>query len=231
MNQFSAFYALTRDQRMLLIPAIFEGLKQFAVYHSNMPKLNNEKNFVPRLRSSFVSTCVADVARNNKHLNLTAIELQSAFYSYTLLTDTVRNINITVCNLPNKKNIFDASAYRGYYAAYNIERAFADGFTREQFGEDVKIDGSQISLLTDIEYLPFGMVLCYDGALGEKTKIFEGALSPSQEGWMFKLDVTNYMELPDDIPTINRKNVSHEELSLDFNKGVLEEELIPLKLK
>lgn len=230
-NQIAAFYTLTKEQRELIIPAIFEGLQSFVEEFSKLRRLKTDKNFISRMRSSYVNTSISEVVEANPKLNMKASEGRSGFYYYTVITDVKRNINILVSNLPNKTHIFNPSGYRYYFASYNIERMFADGFTNEQIGINIEVSGSQMSLFTESEYLPFGLVLCYDGKLGNDTKVFEGALQPSQEEWLFKLDVTDYKSLPSNIKTINR--VSNDGLTLEFNEEALngEDEIIPLKLK
>jgi len=231
-NQLAIFYSLTKEQRKLIVPAIYEGLRNFAEEFSTLRRLKTDKNFISRMRSSYVNTSITEVVEKNPHLNMRAEEKRSGYYYYTLLTDSKRNINILVSNLPNKSYIFQPSRYRYYLASSNVERMFADGFTHEQLGDSVAVGDYQMSLFTDIDYLPFGLVLCYDGKLGLDSKVYEGALQPSQEDWLFKIDVTDFTKLSSNITTIKRASTNYE-LEMEFNKEAFktEDENIPLKLK
>ncbi len=230
-SNISVFYALTKEQRSLIIPAVYEGLDNFTSDYSKLRKLKTDQNFYSRMRAAYVNTSITDAVDANPQLNMKAVEARSGYYYYTVITDLNRNINILVSNLPNKTYLFSPSRYRALFASYNIERMFADGFTHEQIGEKIDISGSQMSLLTESEFLPLGLVLCYDGRLGRDTRIFEGALQPSQEDWLFKVDVTNFKELSNNIMIINRPVGKQFKLELNKNAFITDDEVIPLKLK
>lgn len=174
---------LTDSQLSIILSGIAEGKRIFSQTMESMPKTSS-KTYSSRLLYELVNTHVAEAILKNPHLNLSVEHRMAGFYPYIVVRDTTRNVAALVLPIPNNRD-FEPSLFRGEFAITNIDRLMAMGATEEDL--NIHID-YQPSLPFEIEHLPFGLIVSYDR---EKNLVYEGALQPNQEEWLFNEDVTD----------------------------------------
>lgn len=173
---------LTDSQRTAILSGIAEGKRVFSQTMEHMPKTSTQ-TYSPRFLYELVNTHVEESVLKNSHLNLNVENRKAGFYPYVVVRDTERNIAALVLPIPSSKE-FEPCLFRGDFAITNIDRLMAMGVTEKDL--DIDID-YQPSLPFGIEHLPFGLIVSYGR---EKNLVYEGALQPSQEEWLFNEDVT-----------------------------------------
>lgn len=173
---------LTDIQRTAILSGIAEGKRVFSQTMERMPKTKT-KTYTSKLLYELVNTHVEEAILKDPYLNLSVEHRMAGFYPYIVVRDTARNIAALVLPIPSDKE-FEPCLFRGDFAIANIDRLMAMGVTEEEL--DVDID-YQPSLPFGIEHLPFGLIVSYDR---EKNLVYEGALKPSQDGWLFNENVT-----------------------------------------
>lgn len=172
---------LSESQLSIILSGIEEGKRVFSQTMQVMPKTSS-KTYSSRFLYELVNTHVAEAILKNPYLNLNVEHRMAGFYPYIVVRDKSRNIAALVLPIPSNGD-FEPSLFRGEFATTNIDRLMAMGLTEEDM--NINID-YQPSLPFEIEHLPFGLIISYDR---EKNLVFEGALQPNQEEWLFNEDV------------------------------------------
>lgn len=216
---------LIPQQKNLLSTAINKGKSNYKELMAKMPETITDK-YVASLQYDLVNEAIRQAVDSNKDLNLEVIKLKAGGHPYIAVRDNIRNISIVICRLPASRQIFAPSKYRGEFSQTNFDKLIQLGVPEE--------------LLTDTEYqqslnlaednIPFGIIVYYDRY---KDIIFEGALKPSQNDWIYKEKLT-YVSLeniitPEEIitPTITEEN----NIPLSFNNIFESDEDIEINLK
>ncbi|MDV2581685.1 hypothetical protein [Alkalibacillus haloalkaliphilus] len=214
---------LTSEQRKAIAKGIFEGKEEYNMRCSSIGQTITSK-YKSGLLYDLVNTSVAQELNSNPHLNLEIYSKYAGFHPYIVLHEKRRNLFVLVLKLPYNKEIFNPSGYRGDFALSNVDRLLEMGVQLEDFADDYS---HQYSLPLGIDNQPFGVIVSYDGY---KDVIFEGALRPDQQEWLYKEEITEHLYL-------NTNNVTHLENSYEENEVKLslkkpkDEEEIKLKLK
>jgi hypothetical protein len=175
--------SLLPEQRNIIITAIKEGKEEFSEYMKFLPETVT-KTAPPRFLYDLVNTKVVESVKSNSHMKMVVISRKAGFHPYIVIHDTVRNIFILVSKLPSNKYIFGTSRYRGEYSASNFDRLFDMGATEDEIASGIEYQPS-LNLSGDTQ--PFTIIVIYDGV---KDVVFEGALRPDQEDWIYKQDIT-----------------------------------------
>ncbi|RKJ61170.1 hypothetical protein D7X33_27080 [Butyricicoccus sp. 1XD8-22] len=221
MNPIIEKCMLTDEQRSLILKGIKQGKKEYEETIAKLP-VTITKKYTPFLLSDLVNTHVANQIEDNPHTQLKIIPKIAGFHPYIVIHDTIRNVFILISKLPKNKHIFNPSGYRGDFASSNGDRLFEMGMNLEEiYGETPY----QYSLPVGIENQPFGVIVCYDS---KNDIVFEGALRPDQEDWIYKVDITDAINISTEtLVPINNYQSSDIQISL---KAPTEDEII-VKLK
>lgn len=174
---------LSDSQRTVILSGIEEGKRVFYQTMKLMPRTSTQ-TYSFRLLYELVNTYVEYAIKNNPHINISVEHKKAGFYPYIVARDKVRNIAALILPIPSNKD-FEPCMFRGDFAITNIDRLKAMGISEENLEVNTEY---QPSLPFDIEHLPFGLIISYDR---ESNLIFEGALQPNQENWLFNENVTN----------------------------------------
>jgi hypothetical protein len=220
MNQILNECMLTSEQRHLIVKGIEEGKKEFQAINAILPETITKKHS-PFLQSDLINTHVLKSIENNPHLQVKVYPKKAGFHPYIALHDTVRNIYILLSKLPKSKYILNPSGYRGEFSSGNFGRLLDMGIPEGELVGDLTY---QESFDFGIENQPFGIVVCYDG---KSDVVFEGALRPDQEDWIYKEDITEYINLQrNNLVVVNSYKTTDIEIPL---KSTEEEIVIKLK--
>lgn len=220
MNQILNECMLTSEQRYLIVKGIEEGKKEFQSTKELLPNTITKK-YSPFFQSDLVNTHVTKMIEDNPHVKMNVYLKKAGFHPYIVLHDSVRNIFILISKLPKDKYILNPSAYRGDFASGNFGRLLDMGMPEEELVGDSPY---QESFDFGIENEPFGIIVCYDG---KSDIVFEGALRPDQEDWIYKEDITEYINLQrNNLVAVNSYKTSDIEIPLKTT-----EEEIVIKLK
>lgn len=213
---------LTDEQRNLILRGIKEGKQECQSLVALHPETTT-KTYLPRIQYDLVNTHVEKIVQDNPHTQMKVYKRKAGFHPYIVIHDTIRNIFILVSKLPKNKYIFNPSKYRGDFASSNIDRLLEMGVSKEELLGETSY---QYSLSLGIENQPFGIIVCYDG---HSDIVFEGALRPEQEDWIYKEDITDYINLNNhNIVPLNSYDLSDIETPL---KAPQEDNDIVIKLK
>lgn len=189
------------------------------------------KTYSSRLRYEMINTQIETAINSNPHLQMKIYSKTSGFHPYIVLHDVIRNIFVLVLPLDENKAIFPKSKYRGEFASTNIEHLFGLGFSEKDFNIETNY---QSSLFLGTEYNPFGIIICYDKF---SDSLFQGALQPDQEDWLFKEKVELQKGISDNTNTvipIPSKVYDESEINIKMNLKATnqnEEEEIKLNFK
>lgn len=216
---------LTPQQKNLFHTAINEGKAKFKEITDIIPSTITKKHVSP-LQYDLINDAIGNAVTLNKELNLEVIPAKAGGHEYIYVRENNRNISIVICRLPASRQIFTPSKYRGEFSRTNFDKLIQLGVPEE--------------LLTDLDYqqsftfseeiVPFGIIVYYDP---NKDIMFEGALKPSQNEWIYKekLIYTSLENLitPEEFntPIINNQ----PEIPLSFNNIFENDEDIEINLK
>ncbi|PAK50726.1 hypothetical protein [Paenibacillus sp. 7541] len=191
--------SLTPLQQAVIKKGIQTGFREFAEYLMALPPTPTN-NYKPKLRSDIINNAVEREVINRPEAGLTVEYKKASFHEYIVLRDMSRQVSILVQHLPENRQIMPQSKYRGEFAMYNIDRLISEGFSDldiEQLEIDLD-DYKQTSLPLEPEFFQFCIVVCYDGNKGAEARIFEGALAPNQDKWIYRREITGVsLESPD----------------------------------
>lgn len=183
--------SLTPLQQLAITRGIKKGLEALPLYLSNLP-VTNTNNYKPKLRGDIINDAIEREILNTPETGLYVEYRRAAFHEYIVLRDVIRQVSILVQNLPKKRHIMQYSRYRGEFSSSNFDRLISMGFSDEEFEQlELDLNDQQTSLPMEPQYFQFCIVVCYDGNLGADTKIYEGALAPNQEQWIYRKDITD----------------------------------------
>ncbi|WP_330502420.1 hypothetical protein V2I71_09535 [Peribacillus frigoritolerans] len=216
MNPIIKDCMLTDEQRKLIIQGIKQGKEEFQTINFSLPDTVTKKH-KPFLQSDLVNTHVTKAIENNPHTQLKIYYKKAGFHPYIVIHDSIRNIFILLSKLPKNKSILNPSGYRGEFASGNLTRLAEMGISKnELYGDEIPY---QDSLNLGIDNQPFGIIVCYDGS---SDIVFEGALRPEQDDWIYKVDITNYINMDNNrlIP-LNSYNISDIELPLKTQEEIV----------
>lgn len=214
---------LTAEQRNLILKGIKLGKEKYHLITALLPDTITKKHS-PFLQSDLVNTYVSKLIEENPHTQLKIYPKKAGFHPFIAIHDTIRNIFILLSKLPKNKYILNPSEYRGEFASSNIERLAEMGVPKIELIGDTPY---QESLSLGIENQPFGIIVCYDG---KSDIVYEGALRPDQEDWLYKEDITEYINLSikQNLVPLNSHNLTDIEISLKSPKT---DDEIVVKLK
>lgn len=212
---------LTVEQRFLIQKGIYEGKKEYQEIKALLPETITMKHS-PFLLYDLVNTHVARQIEENLHTQMKVFRRQAGFHPYIVLHDTVRNIFILVSKLPDNQYIPNPSIHRGEFAYSNGDRLLEMGVPYEEiYGDSV----FQTSLPLGVENQPFGILVCYDGY---KDVIYEGALRPDQEAWIYKEDISQIINI--EVETlVPFDNYQQTDIPLQLKEQIEEEIVVKLK--
>lgn len=188
MNPIIEKCMLTEEQRSLILKGIKQGKQEYDELNALLPDTITKKHS-PFLQSDIVNTHVAKQIEENPHTQMKVFAKRAGFHPYIVIQDTIRNIFILVSKLPKNRYIYNPSGYRGDFALSNAERLLEMGVPIEEIYGDTPF---QDSLSLGIENQPFGIIVCYDG---KNEIVYEGALRPDQEDWIYKEDITDFINI------------------------------------
>lgn len=177
---------LLDEQRGLIVKGIQEGKKEYQTIKALLPKFTTNTNS-PWLQYDCVNTHVENMILNNPHTQMKVLKSKAGFHPYIIIQDTVRNIFILVLKLPKNKKIFNPCRYRGDFASSNFDRLLELGVPANELLKDSVY---QPSLSLGPDFHPFGIIVSYDR---DSDIIYEGALRPDQEDWIYREDISNYI--------------------------------------
>lgn len=221
MNPIIKKCMLTNEQRSLILRGIKQGKEEYKELSALIPDTITKK-YSPFFQSDLVNTHVAKQIEDNPHTQMKIFSKKAGFHPYIVIQDTVRNVFILVSKLPKNKNIFNPSGYRGEFASSNAERLLELGMPVDEIYGDTPY---QESLSLGIENQPFGIIVCYDG---KNDIVYEGALRPDQEDWIYKEDITDSINIDTDtLVPLNNYQLSDIQTPL---KAPKEDEIV-VKLK
>ncbi|MFF3926071.1 hypothetical protein [Paenibacillus lactis] len=213
---------LLDEQRSLIVRGIQEGKKECEAIKALIPNYVTN-TYAPRLQYDAVNSHVERMILSNPHTQMKIFKKKAGFHPYIVIHDTIRNIFILVSKLPKTKHIYNPSGYRGDFASSNFDRLLDMGASKEELLGDTIY---QPSLFHGQDNHPFGIIVSYDR---DSDLIYEGALRPDQEDWIYKEDITDSIVLNtrDVVPLNNYR-------STDFDprlKTPKEDRDIVIKLK
>lgn len=213
---------LLDEQRSLIVRGIQEGKKEYQSIKALLPAFTTN-TYDPRLQYDAVNTYVEKMILSAPHTQMKVFKKKAGFHPYIVIHDTIRNIFILVSKLPKNKYIYNSSGYRGDFASSNFDRLLDMGTPREELLGDTIY---QPSLFLGSENHPFGIIVSYDR---DSDIIYEGALRPDQEDWIYKEDITDSIILNTrDVIPLNNYRASDIEPRLKTPK---EDNDIVVKLK
>ncbi|WP_191559401.1 hypothetical protein [Metabacillus idriensis] len=222
MNPILKSCMLSSEQRNLILQGIKQGKDEFQSITALHPATTT-RTYLPRFQYDLVNTYVEKVIKDNPHTQMKVYTKKAGFHPYIVIQDQIRNIFILVLKLPKNKYIFNQSEYRGDFASSNIERLVEMGVPKSELVGDTPY---QESLPLGMENQPFSIIVCYDG---KSDIVYEGALRPDQEDWLYKEDITDYVNMNiEKLVPVNSYNLTDIEPTLKTPKA---DEDIVLKLK
>lgn len=203
---------LLDEQRSLIVKGIQEGKQEYKSIKALLPEFTTN-TYVPRLQYDCVNTYVEKAIQDNPHTQMKVFKKKAGFHPYIIIHDTIRNIFILVSKLPKNKYIYNPSGYRGDFASSNLDRLFEMGAPENELHGDTLY---QPSFLLGIANQPFGIIISYDR---DSDIIYEGALRPDQEDWIYKDDITeSIIKNTHDILHLNNYRASEIEPQLKTPK-------------
>lgn len=204
---------LTAEQKNLILRGIKQGKEEFQTITSLLPNTITKKHS-PFLLSDLINEHVTRMIEENPHTQMKVYPKIAGFHPYIVIHDTARNIFILLSKLPKNKYVLNPSGYRQDFSSANFDRLLEMGIPEEELFEDVPIH--QESLFLGVDNQPFGIIVCYDS---KSDIVYEGALRPDQEDWIFKEDITDYINLnTESLVGLNSHNLSDIEVSLKTPK-------------
>jgi hypothetical protein len=222
MNPLLKSCMLTAEQRNLILQGIKQGKEEFQSISALLPETVTKKHS-PFLQSDLVNTHVAKMIEENPHILMKVYTKKAGFHPFIVIQDQIWNKFILVSKLPKNKYILNPSGYRGEFASANIERLVEMGLPKSELLDDMPY---QESLSLGIENQPFGIIVCYDGI---SDIVYEGALKPDQENWLYKEDITDYINMNiEKLVPLNSYNLTDIETPL---KTPTADDKIVVKLK
>lgn len=223
MNPLIKECMLTPEQRNLILQGIKWGKEEYQKITSLLPDTITKKHS-PFLLSDLINSHVKQMIEENQHTQIKVYLRKAGFHPYIVLHDTVRNIFILLSKLPKNRYILNSSGYRGDFASANFNRLIEMGAPKQELLKDIPY--FQDSLTLGVENQPFGIIVCYDS---KNDIVFEGALRPDQEDWIYKEEITDYININTEILVgLNSYNLSDIEVALKTQKA---DDDIVLKLK
>lgn len=214
---------LTNEQKSIILKGINQGITEYQELNDLLPETITKK-YSPFLLSDLVNTHVAKEIENNPHTLMKVIKRKAGFHPYIVIQDPVRNIFILLSKLYENQYILTPSGYRGDFASSNGERLHEMGMSLEEiYGESPY----QFSLPIGIENQPFGIIICYDGRSG---KVYDGALRPDQEDWIYKEDITDSISINTET-LIPLNNYQSSDIQLSLKPSVEDDIVVKLKSK
>lgn len=213
---------LTDEQRSLILHGIKNGKEKFQEISLLLEETTTKKH-TPFMLYDYVNTYVEKIIEANPHTQMKVYTRKAGWHPYIVVHDALRNIFILVLKLPEKKYIFQPSGYREEFSSSNIDRLLQAGVPEEELLDQ---ETYQYSLPLGVENQPFGIVVCYDS---KSDVVFEGALKPDQEDWIYKEDITEYINInTSDLVKLSNYNLSDIKTKLKDRK---EDDGIVIKLK
>ncbi|WP_430789074.1 hypothetical protein VBD025_02715 [Virgibacillus flavescens] len=213
---------LKDEQRGLILQGIKNGKDKIREISLLLEETTTKKH-APFMLYDYVNTYVEKIILDNPHTQMKVYTRKAGWHPYIVVHDAVRNIFILVLKLPEKKYIFERSGYREEFSLSNFDRLLQAGIPEEELFEQ---ETHQYSLDLGIENQPFGIVVCYDS---KSDVVFEGALKPDQEDWIYKEDITEYININNnDLVKLNNYSLSDIKTNLKDRK---EDDDIVIKLK
>ncbi|MFJ7953922.1 hypothetical protein ACIQZG_20685 [Lysinibacillus sp. NPDC096418] len=221
MNPIIGKCMLSNEQRSLIIKGIKQGKEEYQELNTLLPETVTKK-YSPFLLSDLVNTHVTKQIEDNPHTQMKIFSKKAGFHPYIVIHDTIRNVFILISKLPKDRYIFNPSGYRGDFASSNADRLFELGVPLEEIYGDTPY---QYSLPIGIENQPFGIIVCYDS---KNDIVYEGALRPDQEDWIYKEDITDSINISTKtLVPLNNYQLSDIQTPL---KAPIEDEIV-VKLK
>ncbi|MGG0172018.1 hypothetical protein [Paenibacillus dokdonensis] len=184
--------SLSPLQQAVVIKGIRNGFAEYSSYLMALPATPTN-NYKPKLRSDIINTAIEREVLNTPAAALSVENKKASFHEYIVLRDINRQVSVLVQHLPESRQIMSQSKYRGEFALYNIDRLISEGFSEEDI-EQLELDFDdykQVSLSLEPRYFQFCVVVCYDGNKGADARIFEGALAPNQDQWIYRKEITH----------------------------------------
>ncbi|MDQ0160730.1 hypothetical protein [Alkalibacillus salilacus] len=212
---------LLGEQKKAIVEGVLQGKERYKEVSTAIGKtITNKSN--PFLLYDLINDEVKKNIDENPGLNMIVDVKKAGHHPYIVCYDTVRNIFVLVLKLPPGKDIFKPSRYRGEFASSNVDYLMEMGLEENDLPEDYE---HQFSLDLGEGMQPFGIIVGYDA---KKDDIYEGALRPDQQDWLYKEEINEFAQL--NTETIERLNPhSPNEIELSLKTDADEE--IPLKLK
>lgn len=173
---------LTPSQRYLVVNAINEGKQKFLEIKRLIPKTITDK-YSASLQNDLINEAISEAVENDVLNNLIVTNHKSGSHPYIVVRDTVRNISSVICRLPRSRYIFTPSKYRGEFSQSNFDRLIQLGFSFEELVDE----NYQLTINLNNGDAHFGIIVYYDRY---NDVVFEGALKPSQNDWIYKDDIT-----------------------------------------
>lgn len=184
--------SLTPLQQAVIKKGIQTGFGEYLGYLMALPATPTN-NYKPKLRSDIINSAIEREVLNTPGAGLIVEYKKASFHEYIVLRDVNRQVSILVQHLPENRQLMSQSKYRGEFALYNIDRLISEGFSDLDI-EQLEIDMDeykQTVLSLEPQYFQFCIVVCYDGNKGIDARIFEGALAPNQDQWIYRKEITD----------------------------------------
>lgn len=217
MNELMQECILSDEQRSVLLKAIKSGKEEFEAEKQRITNTITRKSNPFRL-TDLVNTFINNTIEANPHMQMKVYVKQSGFHPYIVIHDAIKNTFVLVLKLPKNKRIFKPSKYRGEFASSNVDRLINLGIPKEELIGETPY---QASLSLGVTHQPFGIIICYDS---KSDIVFEGALRPDQEDWLYKEDISDYINIErGNIVPINNYDLSEIEIGLKPN---VEEDIV-----
>jgi hypothetical protein len=214
---------MTAEQKNLILRGIKRGKEEYQRITSEIPNTITKKHS-PFLLSDLINEHVTRMIEENPHTQMKVYPKIAGFHPYIAIHDTARNIFILLSKLPKNKYVLNPSGYRKDFSSANFDRLLEMGVPEEELFDDVPL--FQESLFLGVDNQPFGIIVCYDS---KSEIVYEGALRPDQEDWIFKEDITDYINLNiESLVGLNSYNLADIEVSM---KTPTADDDIVLKLK
>ena len=213
---------LLDEHRSLILQGIQEGITEYRTINGLLPDLAT-KTYEPRFQYDIVNTHVERIIKLNPQTGLKVHRKKAGFHPYIVIHDEIRNKNILALRLPKSRYIFNPSGYRGEFASLNYERLLELGAPFDKlFGNSLY----QPFLPLQLGISPFGIIIGYDV---EKGDVFEGALRPDQEDWIYKEDITGLVINTNEVKHLNNYDSSAD--TKPRSKSNIDDVEIEVKLK
>ncbi|MEH6986581.1 MULTISPECIES: hypothetical protein [Bacillales] len=214
---------LSPEQRYLILQGIKNSKEAFRESTQSIPNTVTKKH-TPHLLSDLINEHVLRMIEQNPHTQMKVYPKIAGFHPYIAIHDTVRNIFILLSKLPKSKYIMSPSGYRKEFSSANLNRLLDMGVPQDELLKDVPV--YQGSLFLGEANQPFGIIVCYDS---KSDIVFEGALRPDQEDWIFKEDITDDINLTTgSLFGLNSHNL--EDIKVTLKTTTADDEIV-LKLK